>query len=226
VKGNPGGITYRHWLGLVQDDAENGRKSAACVKLFRDNRAEPAEVSGIRFVVFGYDMDNMKARSWYQSEIPVPAVAADRRVQFEAVAALAVRAADEVAWSTRSAVKEALFERPGDVRGDFAEIGERFWRDTETDFFKLLNASARNDGDNTPLHENWLETLRRAALAVFDGSVPSAGIEEGAWRRKIEARRKLSMFLGGDKLRAKMELAPLPGRRKTGAAGKREKVES
>lgn len=211
TKGNPGGVTYRHWLGLVQEDAENGRQPAACVKRFREDRAESAEIAGVRLVAFGYDMDKMKARCWYQAEIPVPSVAADRRQNFETLAAQAVRAANEAEGFTRSAVKRASFARPTDVSGDFSAFADRFSKDTEAGFSRLLNAFARHDGDDARLREEWLATLRRAALAIFDDAVPSEGIEEGAWRRVVEARKNLVAQLNGKKIRIALGLPPPPG---------------
>lgn len=219
MKSNPGGVSYRHWLGLVQEDAENGRNPAACVTRFRRERAQICnDLAGIRLLAFGYDMDNMKARSWYQSEIPVPQVDPARRMDFEIVAARLVRGADMAAALTRSYAKRALFSRPADTPGSFSLPGDRFWGATEADFFALLHDLA-GGAEETSVCDRWHDILRRTALGVFDEAVPTRGIENGAWQRVVTSRRALSHMLNGDKLRGELGLAPLERKagRKKGA---------
>jgi len=45
---------------------------AAAVSTWRSGRGMNAEVSRARFVAAGYDMDNMKARGFVESEMPLP----------------------------------------------------------------------------------------------------------------------------------------------------------
>lgn len=206
VKGNPGGVSYRHWLGLVQVDEESGRHPALCVSTYRRERADAANAAGARLIAFGYDMDNMKARDWCQSEMPVPNVPQARREAFEARAAQLVRAADQAAYFTRSAAKRALFTRPSDVKADFSWLADRFWRDTEAPFFAQLGKLAETSVDDQALREGWLAELRAAALAIFDDIVPSEGLEAGAWKRVIEARQWLARNLDGKKARAALGL--------------------
>jgi CRISPR system Cascade subunit CasA len=220
IKGNPGGISYRHWLGLVQEDSEKGRLPARCVSVFRDDRAENVDISGIRLVAFGYDMDNAKARCWYQAEMPVPNVAPARRETFDGRAGQLVKAADAAAGLTRSAVKRALFARPADAKGDLSFLADRFWHDTEARFFGLLNEFAKGEADDTALRESWLQDLRGAALAIFDNAAPSQGLEGGAWKRLVEARRWLTWNLNDNDIRTKVGLASTAGPKKSGRTTK------
>ena len=72
VHPQPGGFTYRHWpLYIMTDSSTNPRPITLQVI---DKRLKDLEkmkvICGIRVKVFGYDMDNMKARCWYESMMP------------------------------------------------------------------------------------------------------------------------------------------------------------
>ncbi len=205
TKGRPGGVSYRHWLGLIQEDIDNGRHPAECVTAFRasDGRLEAAE--RVRLIAFGYDMDNMKARSWYQSEMPIPRIKGNREA-FEAVARRLVRSADQAARLVRNAVKSALFERPGDAAGDFYHVKDRFWRETESMFFERLALLANDEADDVAIRMGWQRILRSAALAIFDDTVPSDGIEAGSWKRIVTARQWLIRSLDGKPIYEKLDL--------------------
>ena len=166
----------------------------------------------------------MKARCWYQAEIPVPNVPPSRRETFDNRVAQLVRAADAAAGLTRSAVKRALFARPAEARGDFSFLTDRFWRDTEARFFDLLNDLAEEDADDAILRERWLLELRRTALAIFDDAAPSEGLEAGAWRRLVDARKWLAWNLRGKEICAKLGLPPPLDGAKKAAQKTKEKV--
>jgi len=222
VKGNPGGVTYRHWLGLVQEDPDNGRLPAQCVSVFRNERAEDAGISGIRLVAFGYEMGKKeiaKARCWYQAEMPIPNIPPARRESFDGRAAQLVRAADKAASLAKQALRNATFRKNDDrynkaSKFEFefiVDAEERLWRDTEAKFFDLLSELAEDEVDDAMLREGWLKELSRAALAIFDQTAPSEGLEAGAWRQLVEARKWLAGGLKGKDIRAQLGLAPPPG---------------
>ncbi|KAF0119377.1 MAG: Cse1 family CRISPR-associated protein [Rhodospirillaceae bacterium] len=190
VKGNPGGATYRHWLGLVvADNAKDKRLPAQAISTAR--RLANDTLDGLRLIAFGYDMDNAKARCWYQSEMPLPLLAPNvNREDFENRTAQLVKAADLAAGLTRTAIKQALFSRPGDAPGDFSHLGERFWKATEPAFFDHVGGLAKNPDDAT-LRQDWAKCLQKSALAQFDASVPMEGIEEGDMKRVVKARGSL-----------------------------------
>lgn len=63
----PGGVGYRHWLGLVQQDGSE-KMPARVVHEFYERWKSGWQ---FRLWAFGYDMDNMKARCWYESTMPL-----------------------------------------------------------------------------------------------------------------------------------------------------------
>jgi CRISPR system Cascade subunit CasA len=76
VQPQPGGIGYRHWVGLLfQLPRANIRPAETVSTWLRDRRRDAAEDPGqgdvdARILADGYDMDNMKARAFVESEMP------------------------------------------------------------------------------------------------------------------------------------------------------------
>ncbi len=82
VKGQRGGIGYRHWLGLTLGANERVPDAALVVKRYmRQRRTLPLGAEQARLWCFGYDLDNMKARCWYDSILPVYGFESDEQRQ-------------------------------------------------------------------------------------------------------------------------------------------------
>ncbi|MDH5510595.1 MAG: type I-E CRISPR-associated protein Cse1/CasA, partial [Nitrospinota bacterium] len=62
---NPGGLSYRNWLGLAYADNENAVEPANVIHHYF-NSARYIESSSYKLWAFGYDMEKMKARCWYE----------------------------------------------------------------------------------------------------------------------------------------------------------------
>lgn len=188
VHPQPGGISYRHWLGLVVSD-NAGSFPAEAMQAAR-RRFGIHAFDSLRLVAFGYDMDNMKARGWSQSEAliePSP------NGFLEAVIPKLVLAAEAASRALIRQVKAALYDRPADAPGDFGFIGERFWRETEPAFYDALDEARKlydqaELGPERPALERWVHNLRRHALALFDECAPLDGIEERDMKRQVKAR--------------------------------------
>ena len=72
VHPQPGGIGYRHWLGLVMQSPDGLRLPAEAISTWRRDRMRDAGPDEGRLIAAGYDMDNMKARAFVESEMPLP----------------------------------------------------------------------------------------------------------------------------------------------------------
>ncbi|MDR3515119.1 MAG: type I-E CRISPR-associated protein Cse1/CasA [Azospirillaceae bacterium] len=202
VHPQPGGIGYRHWLGLVLASADGLRVPAATVAVWTGRRggtvARPA-----RLIAAGFDMDNMKARGFVESEMPLPAAAnRERQQRLDRLAQDLVTGTDQVANLLRSAVRQALFSAGATVKLDAAllnAVRERLWQQTEVRFFAALEAAARDPGPGPDDgRADWLRPLRAIALALFDEVAPlSADCGESAARRIGTARRHLAIALAG-----------------------------
>jgi len=199
----PGGIGYRHWLGLVMASPDGLRLPATSVSTWHDGRGGDAKVQNVRFVAAGYDMDNMKARGFVESEMPLPS-ARDLAGQqaLDDLAKRLVESAEQVASLLRSAVRNALFSPGATVKLDAALlhlVRERLWEDTATRFFAMLETAARGSGETSDAERTgWRDHLRAVALALFDEAAPLSADSGGSAAARIgKARRLLGIALAG-----------------------------
>lgn len=207
----PGGVIYRHWLGLVQRDETSGqREPARVVKEFQDKR-----LSGqFRIWAFGYDMDNMKARCWYESIMPLYQLRAEIRPEFEHEVASSIKAATEISGNLRSALKKAWFKRLEGKRGDMSFIDSEFWQGTESPFYETLHSlkeSLEREEDPMAIRKDWHGVLCHYALLLFDRWAMSGPIEDADPKRIAKARHELRRFNRGRKV---TELLGLPKQEK------------
>lgn len=207
----PGGIGYRHWLGLLFKLPDGNTYPADVLSTWLSERvrdaAQGAEQVDLqsRILAGGYDMDNMKARAFVESEMPV-IIARDPDMQ-AAEAAFAhalVIAADEAARALRGALRTALFDRETAFDATpLSAANESFWARTHDPFFALIRDGKAMlgrdpDADLAPLRIRWRDTLRRAALDLFDTAAPLDPIAASFDpRRIVEARRHLTGAFAG-----------------------------
>ncbi len=203
VHPRPGGISYRHWQGLVVPSDDGLREPAQVIRHWPErNRGLSAST---RVVAFGYDMDNMKARAWVESEMPLWLMRDEgARVALATFVTHATEGAGKVARLLIGAIKAARYERPEDVPGDFGFIAERFYRETEPAFYAVLDDAANSiesdpdaDDPSSPVREAWLPVMARAALRLFDEHAPSEGLEDRTMHRHVRAHFLLTLALAG-----------------------------
>ena len=202
VHPNPGGISYRMWPGLVVRSKDGLREPASAIRYWVQERARATGDS--RFTAFGYDMDNMKARSWLEAEMPLWRLDDDAREHIGDFVRKTVAAADTVVRLTIRAVKSASYDRIGDAKGDYGFIAERFYRDTEEGFYGgvnraivLINANPESDDPTFDARRRWAPVVERAALRLFDEYAPSDGLEDRDMHRHVKARFYLTLALRG-----------------------------
>jgi CRISPR system Cascade subunit CasA len=214
----PGGISYRHWLGLVQQDSGENRMPARIVHEFYGRWRNNWQ---FRLWAFGYDMKTMKARCWYESTMPLLYVDAAIRGEYEQYTAGMVKAAVEIAKNARSGVKKAWFKRPGDAKGDVTFVDNGFWLQTEESFYQALEsikAGLESGKDCLAPRQAWHKVLSEQALKLFDSYAWEGPIEDGDPKRVVIARKELEIFNRGKKIK---ELLGLPIEQKL--SGKKEK---
>jgi CRISPR system Cascade subunit CasA len=158
-------------------------------------------------------MDNMKARCWYESTLPLYGLAecgpdALRQVQAEVGRWLA--GAEMAAFFLRSAVKDAWFS--AEARGDFSAIDTAFWSRTEAPFYAALQGLIEAAQQAAPFDAlaarlGWQRCIGQAARSLFDEVFVGSGpIERGHPRRTALAWQQLQRSLGGTKLRQALGL--------------------
>ena len=202
VHPRPGGVSYRLWPGLVIPSSDKLREPAQVIRQWPERAPRRGQT---RFAAFGYDMDNMKARAWIESEMPLwflpDAASREWLVQFiERVTA----GADGVGRLLTGAVKSALCNRPSDAKGNYGFIAERFFRETEGAFYAAVRdavTSIQNDPDvddpTISVRENWAPTMAAAARRLFDEYATGDGLEDRDMHRHVKARFFLTLALAG-----------------------------
>lgn len=192
----PGGVAYRHWLGFVQKTQL--RAPARCVSAAQNRLTGKASLA-----LFGYDMDNMKARGFVETQMPLLiASSKEKQDDLRRLASRLVDAANEVAGLAISQIRAAM----GDDAGALDLVRETFFKDTETAFFDHLELGlqATEDGstDLQGLGMAWLnDVLAPTALAAFDRHVQAGALvangDVKAIERAVSARAILGAALKG-----------------------------
>ncbi|MDR3568590.1 MAG: type I-E CRISPR-associated protein Cse1/CasA [Syntrophobacteraceae bacterium] len=216
-----GGLFYRHWLGFVQEDSSDKRTPARVVHEFREIRQQSDWQ--FRLWAFGYDMDNMKARCWYEAKMPLLQIEASQREHHEHCVAAMIKTAVEIAGNIRTAVKKAWFRRPSEVKGDTSFLTTSFWQNTEPDFYETLQALKEDlgsGGDTMACRAAWLDSLCKEALVRFDAYAWEGPIEDADPKRVVIARKDLGRFNRGKKIKDLLELT-VEGQPKASAVSKR-----
>lgn len=189
-KGSPGGMSYRHWLGCVFEGKDGNQKPSVTVSVFCNSLAR-RRISQLKLSSFGYDMDNMKARCWYESQMPLILAENDEGAEiFEEVVVDLIRGAEHVANSLRICVRKALFASPQNAKGDFSFIDNRFWKSTEPEFFKSLETlrqEPNNEKNRMEIKLSWAKTLFDHGEKIFDSLCQSSPIGTSDLKRSALA---------------------------------------
>lgn len=220
IKGQPSGLGYRQWHQFLYPNPAEGTAPALAVQKFAEKREileDLDEQQSLRVWVFGFDMDNMKARSWQESAAPYVAIPPDRVDRFMAETVQHIDAAKSVCSYLRRGCKQAWFGE-GDTKGDFGFIDDQFWIETEPAFVRLLEALKDDilDGQERVSSKQcaaWIRSLKKTAIQIFDSEVLSGDSQDPHLKRKLDARRRLyyaklkSSYLQRHELDSKGEIA-------------------
>jgi CRISPR system Cascade subunit CasA len=169
LHGSPAGLSYRNWLGFVQNDPDRQIRPAVTVAAFTGDKSR-RDRADYKLWAFGYDMDNMKARAWLDGRMPLHLVPAEHREDFELDAQRLISSAAEAAGALVFAAKRALTDRPKDMAHDPADLGVRFWQETEAPFYEHLRRIRRQleaKEETVVVRRHWLSVLWSTANAAF-----------------------------------------------------------
>ncbi len=214
LKGQQGGLGYRHWLGLALQDSDNGDKAATIVQFYNEDRGRIFDMHSASLWCFGYDMDNMKARCWYESHFPVFYMDAKQKNNLMDWGAEFINSAREVVKILRAQVKEAWFRRPKDIKGDMSPIDMQFWQATETDFYKILEQLAVLPSETgmapAELYQTWFKTLEKQVFQVFETATLESNPEDLDLKRIISAQNELRKKFYSNKTIKNLKLKATP----------------
>ncbi len=208
IKAQPGGLGYRHWLGLVVAGRQGKivRTPATIVQCYESRREWIGDADfQPRLWAFGFDMDNMKARCWYEAEMPVFNLELEQRDDVAEYVQKMIEAATDVLKTLKAALKKAWFKRPADIKGDMSFVDNNFWLGTEIEFYFLLGTMVKSlddEGAIDKLLDRWQWVLKDRARTLFDQYVLSNFNEDGDLKRVVDARdgkRGLQHYLNGSK---------------------------
>lgn len=206
AKGGRAAGSYQHWLSLTFGE-DDSMKVAAVVSDFnrRDGKADClCERGEARLWCFGFEMDNMKARAWHDSTLPLyqPVSHDERRF------AQAVRQVLGVAEQSASLLGEQVKLACGSSKKEPA-VEQSFWQHTETSFYaavqQLASLPQLEDEHCVPAFTQWLKAVRSQTLNLFDRWILNAPVEEMNMKRVIKARDELRRGLWRAKPHKQME---------------------
>jgi CRISPR system Cascade subunit CasA len=202
IKGQQGGLTYKIWDLLTLASEKNGQKCAKVVSHFYSivNDFTKLQREMPRIWVFGYDMDNMKARGWYSESLPLFSLPAEQQDDLVTEVKCLQDLASNALWHCRSQIKAAWFEKPKEAKGDMSFIDLAFWHRTEAAFFiAVRQLSEQLACDHYQLQsqqaEQWLKSISTVAVDVFDEYALAELGSERSMAKRIKARRSLTGWL-------------------------------
>jgi len=203
----PDGLGYRHWLALALGGDDNGNLPALVVQA--RNTSRKRQKYPTRLWAFGFDMDNMKARGWYEAQMPLYHIDDAHRKLFTHHVQGLLECAETISGNLRFALKKAWFSDRQTVSGDLNFITRAFWSNTETAFYAELE-NIRHEleqGNEIPDFSTWLSVLQEASLRLFNERVSSASIEHEDPRRIANARRNLERSNKSTKIKKRLGLS-------------------
>ncbi|MCS3923590.1 type I-E CRISPR-associated protein Cse1/CasA [Methanosalsum natronophilum] len=195
----PGGITYRYWVGLIQSDSGGSSHPALVVNEFFKIQSDLDEIfqHSPRLWAFGFDFDNMKVRSWYESTMPLISVDESIKYEYERTVERLVRCAEVILYNTRSCIKNAIVPGTSSTTG-LSHIESQFWYRTESEFYSFIDKIAKESKEDMSLiHESkleWLKYLSKQSLLLFDEYTNPAQQSIVNPKKVAVARRKLKAY--------------------------------
>ena len=181
----PGSFGYRNWRGVILQ-SESGLRPWTLEQYLRE--IEGAHCS---LIVAGWAMKNMNPLDFLWSEQPVFPLSEEDESHAEA----SVEAAEQAGFAVAACAEAGVGD--GDVKsGAGQRAREAFFVETQGPFEEML-ASMSAGSPFAP--EEWVKTLRRAALPLFDREVVPGLADLGETRRAeaIRARSKLKAAFEG-----------------------------
>jgi CRISPR system Cascade subunit CasA len=195
LKGQPGGLAYKDWLGLVLGGED------------KFNRTLPAKVVQEQIITghrvrektalwcFGYDMDNAKARCWYQHRLPIVMCTTEDAPFLVETIKLVVALASGGLSLLRQALKEACFNTPKEAKGDFSAVDIAYWQETEGYFRTLLPYLVQDPHRQLPQTCDallrWSTALYEHIFGMFDAKTLANPDSAPELLRVLRARRRL-----------------------------------
>ena len=204
IKGQPEGITYRHWCGLALPDTKANRNCAEVVSAYLHSRGELINDNGAetQLWISGFDMDNAKARCWYEATLPMYAIPTERREWVADFANTLTEAASSCSSTLKKYVKEAALSKKSKAKPDLGFIGNTLLERTEARFFQTLKqfiACEDLEETSVELKDTWRSHIGHQAIAIFDAHVLATTETPKSLAALTKTRRDFLRALWGNK---------------------------
>ncbi len=198
----PGGIIYNNWQTFIYGSKDKD-KNAKVIHYFNEHRKFSDEQ--LKVWTFGYDMDSMTARCWYESLIPIYRISPQYIEKYEAIISSVLQTATQVANNLQAKVKDAWFNESQKPKGDFDYLKISFFKATEAKFYTKARSIRDNLEKEIIFNDNskddWLKYLNVESLKIFDIYVEAGSIEYENVQRIVNARQSLISWNFGDKIK-------------------------
>ncbi|ABD41120.1 CRISPR-associated protein, Cse1 family [Methanospirillum hungatei JF-1] len=198
----PGGITYRNFMGLIIPDSSRNIKVSRTVTNFQNNiiRLKRKSFKKVRLWSFGYDMDNAKARCWYESRMPIYLLDDEKKRElFENIVSNLIFTAEYVLQSLAGSIKDAISGH-GNKGKEPVDLRSRFWNETEELFYATLDRlffSLGNVEQIDQIKREWYRMLVGHSVLLFDYYTQVSLISDlNDPKSVIDARIKFKKFTG------------------------------
>jgi CRISPR system Cascade subunit CasA len=202
IKAQPGGVGYRYWTGLVIPSIKT--KPATVVKILQESvyRKEIMKKRDVRLWAAGFDMDNMKARCWYEAKLPVYEIENSYQKLIADLVENLIEQAAKLSVNIRSSLKTAWYSSPKDHKGDMSFIDISFWQNTEAAFYDILNRlidNIKNDKYISDLVDEWSIIIAGQAVKLFEQHALAQQEDGLDMKRVVKAQKGLT--IGIDKMK-------------------------
>ncbi len=201
-----GQIHYRDWLGLLVQDDDKKRRADVVNAFITEKHHKLQSEYDLRLWAFGYDMDNMKPRCYYESFMPLFYLETEPlRHRFEGAVEKLISAADQMRSNLADCLKQAWFGE-GDSRrkGNNSvndNINNAFWQNTEAKFYAKfydlldrLHKSNEKEDNRQDIYQQWHKFLCDYTITEFDRWANCNQIVQQNPRRIAKARQSLKQF--------------------------------
>lgn len=204
----PEKITYRHYPDLTHFvSSENNSPALIVTHYNKIANSHKSSMKKIQLWSFGFDLDNAKAKCWYECRIPVFVGLEDEdQAVFENRINNLVQTAEYIQQKLSAAIKPILLGKEPDI------IKNRYWNESESVFFETVEKlfTSLDDVEATnQIKKSWLQYLRQIALSLFDEYTQVSMIQNLQNAEVVvKERRNLMRFTGekGKKIRTLLGL--------------------
>lgn len=177
-------------------------QTAAVVKSFMMRKRESIKNNDFSVWCFGYDMDNMKARCWYEQKMPLFNISQSLINEYVEGIRKITEASKQCVYTLKNQIKAAWSDTPKDLGGDISYIDSTFYSDTEDKFYQTADAILQKLTNKTSISAelaDWREYIIKEAMKLFARFALQDTDVTKNMKRAVKAEKNLGVYLYKDK---------------------------